>query len=115
MIAFLTSRIGLAAVILAAAGIWIAVLTFQLNSCKANNADLAIKATAMSAQILEQNRAVDALAKAGREKAERAAQALAKAQKQARARSGEVKRLRSLLARKSPGKTCSDAWAEIRR
>jgi hypothetical protein len=115
ILTFLTSRFGMVAVVVAAAGIWIALLTFQLNSCKANNADLAIQATAMTGQIELQNAAVEALARSGKEKAAKAAQALSEAQKQAKTRAGEVARLKSLLKAPTASKTCKDAWSEIRK
>ncbi len=97
------------------------IQTYRLKLCDAEGKAAKAQITVMGAQIGEQNRAVEALEAAGRQKAKEAAQALAKAEGRARVWDEQAKRLAGLLAAPRapdapPQPTdCAAAWRELRK
>jgi len=116
VIGLLTSGPGLAAIAIAFALAFGGVQTYRLKGCQADSAALTAQVTVMGAQIVEQNRAVEALAAEGARKAAAASQALAKAEGKARVWDEQAKRLTAVLTARKPTETsCAAAWAEIRK
>ena len=114
---FLLSGTGLTIIALAILGAAVGVQTYRLHSCQAELAGSRAQVMVMSAQIKEQNRAVEALQAAGAKKASESAQALRKAEVKAKVWEANAAGLRTVLLNRKPDgpKDCAAAWAEIRK
>ena len=114
---FLLSGPGLAGIAIAFCLAFGGVQTWRLHSCQAESAAVKAQVTVLGAQLGEQNRAVEALQAQGAAKAAAAAQALSKAEARAKVWDAQAARLQAVLTGRKPDgdKTCSGAWAELRK
>src|SRR3990167_8743515 len=99
---FLLSGTGLTVIALAILGAAVGVQTYRLNSCQAELAGAQAQVLVMSAQIKEQNRAVEALQAAGSKKQAESAAALRKAEGRARVWDDQARRLSAILMNRKP-------------
>ncbi len=111
-LALLGNRFVQMALIVAAAGLFIALQQYRINSCKADVAGLRAQAMILGNQIREQNDALDSLEKAAKEASERGQAALAVARRQSEGHKSEIKRLEA--AKEGAQKGCKGAWENIR-
>lgn len=95
----------------------VGVQSYRLNSCKADLAESRSQVTVLSAQIEEQNRAVQAWQDYAASAQATAAQELRKAQERSKGAKAEIRRLQAILDAPKPATetlTCQDALRELR-